>query len=49
MAELTDGIGDFQAQINTASQDRIPALMDGLQGLVAVAQGRYWNTCYIWS
>lgn len=39
MAELTDGIGDFQAQIKTASQDRIPALMDGLQGLVAVAQG----------
>ena len=39
MAELTDAVGDFQAQINTASQDRIPALMDGLQGLVAVAQG----------
>lgn len=39
MAELTDAVGDFQSQINTASQDRIPALMDGLQGLVAVAQG----------
>ena len=39
MAELTDGIGDFQAQINTASADAIPAIMDGLQGLVAVAQG----------
>lgn len=39
MADLTDGIGDFQAQIKTASADRIPALMDGLQGLVAGAQG----------
>lgn len=39
MAELTDQIGDFQSQIRTASADRIPALMDGLQGLVAVAQG----------
>lgn len=39
MAELTDAVGDFQAQINTASQDRIPALVDGLRGLVAVAQG----------
>lgn len=39
MAELTDAVGDFQAQINTASQDKIPALVDGLQGLVAVAQG----------
>ena len=39
MAELTDGIGDFQAQIKTASADKIPALVDGLQGLIAVAQG----------
>ncbi|HOG19777.1 MAG TPA: hypothetical protein PKW37_04990, partial [Salinivirgaceae bacterium] len=39
MAELTDKIGDFQAQIKTASADRIPALMNGLQGLVAGAQG----------
>ena len=39
MAELTDAIGDFQAQIKTASADRIPALMDGLRGLIAVAQG----------
>ncbi len=39
MAELTDAIGDFQAQINTAAADRIPALMSGLQGLIAVAQG----------
>lgn len=39
MAELTDAVGDFQSQIKTASQDRIPALVDGLQGLVAVAQG----------
>jgi hypothetical protein len=39
MAELTDSIGDFQAQIKTAAADKIPALMDGLQGLVAVAQG----------
>ena len=39
MAELTDGIGDFQNQIKTASADAIPAVMDGLQGLVAVAQG----------
>jgi hypothetical protein len=39
MAELTDEIGDFQAQIKVASADRIPALMSGLQGLIAVAQG----------
>jgi len=39
MAELTDAMGDFQAQINTASADSIPAVMDGLQGLIAVAQG----------
>jgi hypothetical protein len=39
MAELTDAVGDFQSQIKTASQDRIPALVDGLRGLVAVAQG----------
>ena len=39
MAELTDAIGDFQAQINTAAADKIPAIMDGLQGLVAVTQG----------
>lgn len=38
MAELTDEIGDFQAQVKQASSDRIPALMDGLQGLVSIAQ-----------
>jgi len=39
MAELTDGIGDFQAQVRTASADRIPALINGLQGIVAITQG----------
>lgn len=39
MADLTDRIGDFQAQVKTASADRIPALINGLQGIVAVTQG----------
>ena len=39
MAELTDGIGDFQAQIKTASADSIPAVINGLQGIVAITQG----------
>lgn len=39
MAELTDSIGDFQGQIKKASADRIPALIGGLQGIVAGAQG----------
>lgn len=35
MAELTDEIGDFQAQIRTASADAIPSIINGLQGIVA--------------
>ena len=38
MAELTDQIGDFQAQIKTASADRIPALVAGFQGIISMAQ-----------
>ena len=39
MAELTDQIGDFQKQIREASNDRIPALINGLRGVVAGVQG----------
>jgi hypothetical protein len=38
MAELTDGIDDFQREIKTSSADAIPAMVNGLQGIVAGAQ-----------
>lgn len=39
MAELTDGIDDFQREIRTASADAIPAMTAGLQGIVGAAVG----------
>jgi DNA-binding phage protein len=39
MAELTDQIGDFQKQIREASNERFPALINGLRGVVAGVQG----------
>lgn len=38
MATLTDGISDFKVQIKTASADTIPAMVNGLNGLVSVSQ-----------
>jgi hypothetical protein len=38
MADLTDGIGDFRKQISVASADTIPALVQGLEGIVASTQ-----------
>ena len=39
MAELTDGIGDFQTRVKVASTDAIPSVTNALSGLVGIAQG----------
>jgi hypothetical protein len=38
MANLTEGIRDFQEQIKTASESGIPGIVAGLQGIIATTQ-----------